>query len=214
MPDNALELEELRVEVRRKENRETEEGKEGEKEGEGEKDGQEIQKENDNNDNGSNNKSENQQKDGNENGVKKVVPRTDDMVRKRSRKWRTARRSLLNKSKLQRIGASLMRMMDGEMFVGTEERVMMSFRAVGESELAHPITRVFQSLAHLRVASYDQLKLKLRSLDLVTSVADGAIWRGYDQARMLLLETPTDAADLLYVFTLVEQLCDAEETKR
>lgn len=129
--------------------------------------------------------------------------------RRRNRRWTGARRSPLDKGMRQRIGSTLMRTMDQEAYVNVVERVMLSFRAVGELELAHPVTRIFNSLSHLRLFGQEGMRRKLRNLDLVTSVADGSVWRGYDQARHLLHEGPTDA-DLLYVFTLVEHLCEAE----
>lgn len=124
------------------------------------------------------------------------------------RRWEQ-RRPPFDKHKQHRVGATLMMVLDHEMFVEIAERVTISFRALGELEMAHRITRVFHSLAHLRVSSDEKLRRKLRNLDLVTSVASGAIWRAYDQARHLLHDCPTDA-DLLHVFTVVELLCEAE----
>lgn len=124
------------------------------------------------------------------------------------RRWEQ-RRPPFDKHKQHRVGATLMMILDHEVFVEIAERVTISFRAVGELEMAHRITRVFHSLAHLRVSCDEELRRKLRNLDLVTSVASGAIWRAYDQARHLLHDCPTDA-DLLHVFTIVELLCEAE----
>lgn len=124
------------------------------------------------------------------------------------RRWEQ-RRPPFDKTKQHRVGATFMMILDHDMFVEIAERVTISFRALGKLEMAHRITRVFHSLAHLRVSCDEGLRRKLRNLDLVTSVASGAIWRAYDQARHLLHDCPTDA-DLLHVFTVVELLCEAE----
>lgn len=132
-------------------------------------------------------------------------------VRKRrsSRRWQASEPSLSERERLYRVGAALMRTVDQKTYVEIVERVVVSFQAVGELELAHPIARVFESLVHLRVTGDERLRRRLMHLELVTSIACGAVWRAYVQSRMMLVHEPTDV-DVLYTFTLVEQLAEVE----
>lgn len=118
-------------------------------------------------------------------------------------------RSPLDKFRLQRVGASLMRIVEQEPYVQIAERVTKSFQAFGQVSLAYPITRLFDSLAHLRVTALSPLRQKLKVLDLTTSVAAGEVWRAFDHIRQLLLESPQDE-DVVYAYTVLERLCGVE----
>lgn len=124
-------------------------------------------------------------------------------------RWRTSEPPAHERERLYRMGATLMRIVDQNMYVEIAERIVVSFQAVGQLELANPIARLFESLVHLRVSNDERLRRKLMHLELVTSIARGAVWRAYVQSRLMLVQESTDV-DVLYTFTLVEQLAEVQ----
>lgn len=129
--------------------------------------------------------------------------------RRISSHWQIPEQSPSEKQKLHKLGAALMRIVEQETYVEIVERVVISFRAVEQLEIASSLARVFVSLMHSRVSADEGLRRRLLHLELVTSIAAGAVWRAYSQSRVILGYEPTDV-DALYSFTIVEQLAEAE----
>lgn len=136
-------------------------------------------------------------------------PQSIKRKRRSSVRWRASEPLPSEQERLYRLGAALMRTVDQSTYVEIVERIVVSFQAVGELELANPIARVFESLVHLRVTGDEVLRRKLMHLELVTSIACGAVWRAYVQSRSMVVYDPTDV-DVLYTFTLAEQLAEVE----
>lgn len=123
--------------------------------------------------------------------------------------WSPEKLSKAEKTRLHTLGANLMRILIDDAFVDVGEKIVVSFQAVGELALAHPILRTFGSLNHLRVKGSKQLRRRLKMLGLVTSTAAGDIPYGYESARTMLLEHPDDS-DVAFAYSVVEQLWGVE----
>lgn len=108
------------------------------------------------------------------------------------------------KSNLYFEGAAIMRLLDSEYYVELVERFVTAFRAEGSLASAHPLTKLFDSLTHLRTKSKTELRARLKMLDITTALAAGDLSRAYDQARIMALEAPMDS-DIWFAFSLADQ---------
>lgn len=111
-------------------------------------------------------------------------------------------------AKLHRIGSAMMRVLDNVIFLEVAERLVMSFWQEGNMALSQPVTRLFDSLSHLRIRNNPAMRFRLRMLDVAASFAAGDVCHCYDYARAMLLEKPSDS-DSCYVFSIAEQLLSA-----
>lgn len=107
-------------------------------------------------------------------------------------------------SKLHTVGAAIMRLLDSDYYVEIAERFVAAFRAEGSLASAHPLTKLFDSLTHLRTKNKTELRARLKMLDITTALAAGDVTRAYDQARLMALEAPMDS-DIWFAFSLADQ---------
>lgn len=127
--------------------------------------------------------------------------------------WSSDHLPATERARLHAVGSKLMRVLDDELFVDVAERIVTCFWHEGDVALAHPVTRLFVSLAHLRIKGKDcsSLRIRLRLMDVVTSVAAGDVHRAYEHVRLMLVENPTDP-NLCLVFSIVDELiCTTSE---
>lgn len=108
------------------------------------------------------------------------------------------------RTKLHSMGAAIMRLLDSDYYVEIIERLVTAFRAEGSLASAHPLTKLFDSLTHLRTKNKTELRSRLKMLDIATSLAAGDVPRAYDQARLMALEAPLDS-DIWFAFSLADQ---------
>lgn len=108
------------------------------------------------------------------------------------------------RARLYAVGANIMRLVDNKSFVDLAEKLVTSFRAAESLASAYPITRLFESLIHLRIRNNIPQRTRLKMLDMATSFAAGDAFRCYEHARSLLNEATADA-DLCYAFSVADQ---------
>eukprot|EP00177_Eucheuma_denticulatum_P008224 GFKZ01014965.1.p1 GENE.GFKZ01014965.1~~GFKZ01014965.1.p1 ORF type:complete len:877 (-),score=106.28 GFKZ01014965.1:1404-4034(-) len=106
-------------------------------------------------------------------------------------------------AKLQMLGGAIMRATYGEAFVAIVERMVESFRVEGNIACAYGVTRVFESLSHLKAKNSNKIRWRLKMWDISVCLAAGDFARAHEHARVLAIECPLNA-DAWYAFFLAD----------
>lgn len=130
------------------------------------------------------------------------------LVQKRKRSlrvsWADEDMSDEERTRLYAVGANVMRIVDNKSFVDLAEKLVTAFREEESLASAHDVTRLFDSLTHLRVKNNIPQRARLKMLDMATSFSAGDAVRCYEHARNMLIDSALDP-DLCYAFSVADQ---------